>query len=133
MQCVKALVVHRPTGRGKGEPYVISHSVAEAAGSRGTGRKSNSCSAVQPGYSCTITSGGTGQPITGPVHLSPPPPVSSLPCHTHTFTACVQIMLMLDRDRLDRQISLILPFYSCHLVICCCGENASITFVLHYY
>lgn len=54
---------------GGGEPYVISHSVAEAAGGRGTLRKSNICSAVQHGYSWMITSGGVDQPTTGPVHL----------------------------------------------------------------
>lgn len=79
VQCVKPPVLCRPAGRGKGEPYVISHSVAEAVGSRGTGRKSNSCSAVQHGYSWMITSGATGQPITGPVHLSPPPLSPLLP------------------------------------------------------
>lgn len=63
-QCVKAPVLWRPAVRGRVEPYVILHSVAETAGSRGTGRKSNSFSTVQPGYSWTTTSGSVGQPIT---------------------------------------------------------------------
>lgn len=71
---MKAPVPHWPAGRGRGESYVISHTVAEAASSGGTGRKSNSGSAVQHGYSWTTTSGGTGQPIPGTVPLSPPPP-----------------------------------------------------------
>lgn len=68
-QGVKSPVLHKPTGRGRGEPYVISHSVAEAAGSRGTGRKSNSCSTVQHGCSWKTTSGDTGQQITDLVFL----------------------------------------------------------------
>lgn len=74
--------------RGRGEPYVISHSVAETAGSRGTGRKSNSCSAVQHGYSWTTTSGRTGQPVRDPVHLSTPP-LSPLFSIRHAFLQCV--------------------------------------------
>lgn len=69
VHCVKAPVLCLPAGWGRGEPYVILHSVAEAAGGRGTVRKSNICSVVQHGYSWMITSGGADQPTTGPVHL----------------------------------------------------------------
>lgn len=77
-QSVKALGL--PAGRGRGEPYVILYSVAEAAGSGGvgeTGRKSNSRCGVQRGYSGITTSGGaTGQPIGGPVYPSSRYPVT---------------------------------------------------------
>lgn len=101
-------------GRGRGEPYVISHSVAEAVGSRGTGRKSNSCSAVQHGYSWMITSGSTGQPITGPVCLSAPLP---LPRQTLTFTVCVLRPVM---DIISNS-QLILPF-----TVVAVGGNAQV-------
>lgn len=65
------------SGEGRVERYVIPHSVTEAAGSRGTGRKSNSCGAVQHGYSWTITSRVSS--------LSS----SCLPYQTRSFTVCV--------------------------------------------
>lgn len=72
-QCVKACVLHWAAGRGQGEPYVISHNVAEAASSEGTGRKSNNGSTVHHRHSWMTTSGRSGQPIAGSVSLSPPP------------------------------------------------------------
>lgn len=48
---VKASALGPTSREGEGKALCNPHSVAGVVGSRGTGRKSNSCSAVQPGYS----------------------------------------------------------------------------------